>query len=79
MQVRSHSVQLSLVPSPAIFRLPMLLETFQHHAKADMFKDPCLVYNAICLLVLTYSPPIWFKDQKQLSKILQDVQDELKW
>ncbi len=39
-----------------------------------------LVYNAICLPVLTYGSPIWFKQQKQLTKILQTVQDEaIRW
>ena len=39
-----------------------------------------LVYNAICLPVLTYGSPIWFKQQNQLLKILQDVQDEaVRW
>ena len=39
-----------------------------------------LAYNAICLPVLTYGSPIWFKQQKQLSKILQGVQDEaVRW
>jgi len=39
-----------------------------------------LAYNAICLPVLTYGSPIWFKEQKQLSKILQAVQDEaVRW
>ena len=37
-------------------------------------------YNAICLPVLTYGSPVWFKQQKQLSKILQVVQDEaVRW
>ena len=39
-----------------------------------------LAYNAICLPVLTYGPPIWFKKQKQLSKTPQTVQDEaVRW
>ena len=39
-----------------------------------------LAYNATCLPVLTYGSPIWFKKQKQLSKILQSVQDEaVRW
>ena len=39
-----------------------------------------LAYNAICLPVLTYGSPIWFKQQKQLSKTLQAVQDEaVRW
>lgn len=34
----------------------------------------------ICLPVLTYGSPIWFKQQKQLSKTLQAVQDEaIRW
>jgi hypothetical protein len=36
-----------------------------------------LAYNAICLLVLTYGSPIWFKQQKQHSKTLQVAQDEV--
>src|SRR6266852_2055496 len=39
-----------------------------------------LAYNAICLPVLTYGSPIWFKQQKQLSKTIQVVQDEaVRW
>ena len=39
-----------------------------------------LAYNAICLPVLTYGSLIWFKQQKQLSKTLQVVQDEaVRW
>jgi hypothetical protein len=39
-----------------------------------------LTKMAHCLPALTYGPPIWFKQQKQLSKILQDVQDEaVRW
>jgi hypothetical protein len=39
-----------------------------------------LAYNAICLPVLMYGSPIWFKQQKQLSKTLQVVQDEaVRW
>ena len=39
-----------------------------------------LAYNAICLPVLTYGSPIWFKQQKLLAKTLQAVQDEaVRW
>src|SRR6267142_5113563 len=34
-----------------------------------------LVYNTVCLPVLTYSSPIWYKGQKKLVNILQRVQD----
>ena len=38
------------------------------------------IQRAICLSVLTYGSPIWFKQQNQLLKILQDVQDEaVRW
>ena len=35
-----------------------------------------LTFNAICLPVLTYGSPVWYKGQKQLTKLLQDVQDD---
>ena len=39
-----------------------------------------LAYNAICLPVLTYGSLIWYKGQKQLTKLLQDVQnDAVRW
>jgi Reverse transcriptase (RNA-dependent DNA polymerase) len=39
-----------------------------------------LAYNAICLPILTYGSPIWYKGQKQLTKLLQDVQnDAVRW